>query len=241
MKIKQYKKEFGHSYAIGVYPTLELLRYRSRETMEVLIDQRGNDNSGVRKIKELAQKNHLPITNESGLVEKLSDSGNCYALGIFRKYSQTLENSKNHILLVNPSDMGNLGTIIRTMIGFDVCNLAIIKPAADIFHPKVIRASMGEIFQTKFQYFGSLTEYKKLYTNNLYIISGNGKETIDQIKFTKPYTLVFGNEGLGLTGEYIKAGPTISIPQSSNIDSLNLSVAVGIALYASYNNRTIEQ
>jgi TrmH family RNA methyltransferase len=237
MKIKQYKKEFGHSYAIGVYPTIELLRYRSQETMEVLIDRRGNDNSGVEKIKELAKKNHLSITNESGLVEKLSDSGNCYAVGIFRKYSQTLENNKNHVLLVNPSDMGNLGTIIRTLIGFSVCNLAIIKPAADIFHPKTVRASMGGIFQTKFQYFGSLTEYKKLHINNLYIITGNGKETVSQVKFKQPYTLVFGNEGAGLPNEYLKAGTTVSISQSNNIDSLNLSVAVGITLFEAHRQQ----
>lgn len=237
MKIKQYKKEFGHTYAIGVYPTLELLNFRPKEVIEILVDRRGSNNSGIEKIKELSQKNHIHITIESGLIEKLSDSGNNYAVGILKKYSTQIENNNNHILLVNPSDMGNTGTIIRTMVGFNFHNLVIIKPAVDIFHPKVIRASMGVLFQINYQYFGSLAEYRKQYKNNLYIISGNGKEMIDKVTFSEPYTLVFGNEGAGLTGEYLKSGLTVSIPQSSNIDSLNLSVAVGITLYQSSINK----
>ena len=43
------------------------------------------------------------------------------------------------MVLVNPSDMGNMGTIIRTMLGFNYVNLAIIRPGVDVFDPRVIR------------------------------------------------------------------------------------------------------
>ena len=55
----------------------------------------------------------------------------------------------NHVVLVNPGDMGNMGTIIRTMLGFNYSNLAIIKPGVDVFDPRVIRASMGALFNTR--------------------------------------------------------------------------------------------
>ena len=49
--------------------------------------------------------------------------------------------------------MGNLGTIMRTMVGFGMEDLAIIRPGVDAYDPKVIRASMGSIFHLRFAYF----------------------------------------------------------------------------------------
>ena len=52
-----------------------------------------------------------------------------------------------HVVLVNPADMGNLGTVARTMAGFGFGELAVVTPAADVFHPKTVRASMGALFR----------------------------------------------------------------------------------------------
>ena len=46
------------------------------------------------------------------------------------------------------------------------------------------------------------------------------------------YALVFGNEGSGLPSEFSKLGQAVRIPHSGEIDSLNLSIAVGIGAYA---------
>jgi TrmH family RNA methyltransferase len=45
------------------------------------------------------------------------------------------------------------------MLGFGYRDLALIEPAADPFHPKVIRASMGASFQVRTQSFRSFTDY----------------------------------------------------------------------------------
>ena len=47
-----------------------------------------------------------------------------------------------------------------------------------------------------------------------------------------PYALVFGNEGSGLPPEFARLGRAVRIPHNDQIDSLNLSVAVGIGAYA---------
>jgi len=47
-----------------------------------------------------------------------------------------------------------------------------------------------------------------------------------------PYALVFGNEGSGLPPEFAQMGQAVRIPHSNEIDSLNLSIAVGIGAYA---------
>lgn len=232
--MKPYKKDFSYSYTIGVYPTIELLTHKPEQILNIYLSSKGKGNKGVEKITELAHKLRIKTAIEDGLINKLSASENNYAIGVFKKYTDQLKPEAHHILLVNPSDMGNIGTIIRTMAGFIFRNLAIIKPAADIFNPKVIRASMGEIFQTNIQYFATLDDYRKQFKHTLYFITGNGQKSIDTIKLLEPYTLVFGNEGAGLPAAILKTGTTVHIPQSPTIDSLNLSIAAGITLYEAY-------
>ena len=56
--------------------------------------------------------------------------------------------------------MGNLGTIIRTMAGFGFANLVLIRPAADVFDPKTVRASVGTVFRLSFEYFDTFNDYR---------------------------------------------------------------------------------
>ena len=46
-----------------------------------------------------------------------------------------------------------------------------------------------------------------------------------------PFSLVFGNEQTGLPAEFAGMGQSVMIPQSSEIDSLNLAVAVSVGSY----------
>ena len=45
------------------------------------------------------------------------------------------------------------------------------------------------------------------------------------------YSLVFGNEATGLPEEFANTGTPVVIPHLKGIDSLNLPVAAGIAMY----------
>lgn len=48
-----------------------------------------------------------------------------------------------HVVLHNPSDVGNVGTILRSALGFGFRDVAIIRPGVDPFDPRVLRASMA--------------------------------------------------------------------------------------------------
>ena len=48
--------------------------------------------------------------------------------------------------------------------------------------------------------------------------------------YQRYHSLVFGNESSGLPDEYLNYGQSIFIPHSHHIDSLNLSMALGITL-----------
>lgn len=231
--IKPYIKKYGHSYSFGVYPTLELLKYRRAEVIKVLLHTKGKQNDGVKKIIQDCQRNHIKFEYADGVINKLSNSENTYAVGVFQKYKNGIEVGANHLVLVNPEDMGNLGTIIRTAIGFGVKNLAIIKPGVDCFDPKVVRSSMGSLFQINIEYFDYFEDYKKVHKNKPYLFMIDGDKELSGVKFQKPFSLVFGSESAGLDESMRKFEETVFIKQSKGVDSLNLSISVGVALYES--------
>ena len=229
--MKAYKKDCEYSYSIGVYPTLELLQARPECVNRVLISSRGARNSGARKIEALCQQQHIRLEIADRAVEKIAGCANAYVVGEFGKYDTPLHHA-NHVVLVNPSDSGNLGTILRTALAFDVINLTIVRPAVDIFDPKVIRASMGALFRLNFAYVGAFEEYRARFDNQLYPFMTDGRMPLPQATFREPFALVFGGEGGGLDAQFRSVGESIRIPQSRAVDLLNLAVAVGIGLHA---------
>jgi TrmH family RNA methyltransferase len=233
VQLKAYKKDFEYSYTLGVFPTLELLNSQIDKVIEVVLSSEGMENEGVIKIIDICKEYNIKYEINNKVINRISKKQNCYAIGVFKKYNIKLDMDKNHLVLVEPSDMGNLGTIIRTMLGFNIKNLAIIKPAVDIYDPKAIRASMGATFKISFEYFDSFEEYMMSFNHNIYTFMLDAKESLYDvnIKKDKPFSLVFGNEGSGLSHEFSNIGTSIIIPHSSEIDSLNLSIAVGIAIY----------
>lgn len=230
-QIKKYRKNFDYSYTLGVFPTIELLKYKRESVLRILINSKGEENRGISEIMEICRDKNVRFEVNDRLINRLSPKENCYSIGIFEKFQTPLRNGANHLVLVSPGNMGNLGTIARTMLGFCVDALGIISPAADMFDPRAIRSSMGATFQISFQYFNSIHDYMQAFGNNLYTFMTNGKTTPDRVDFKEPFSVVFGNESSGLPDEYLDLGTSVNIPHSGNIDSLNLSVAVGIALY----------
>ena len=230
-RLRRYKKGSEYSYSFGVYPTLELLHHRPQDVLGVIVHPKGEKNEGVDKIRTICQDKRISMEINARLPNRLGARENDYAMGIFQVTETRLDPGKNHVVLVNPGGRGNLGTIIRTMLGFNFQDLAIIKPAADIFHPDVIRASMGALFQLRFGLFTDYSTYEKTYPRNMYPLMTDGKITLPDAVFKLPYSLIFGNESSGLSEEFHQIGTSVSIPQSRRIDSLNLAASVSVTLY----------
>ncbi len=236
-QIKPYKKDAAYSYTLGAFPTFELIKSRPEQVRKVLIDTSFTDQENLRRICE---EKHIPIEYNNKLISKLSDKENCYVAGIFDKYSCTLRENKPHIVLVNPSNMGNLGTILRTSVGFGITDVAIILPGADVFHPKTVRSSMGAIFKLNIYGFQSFEEYQKCYQKHeifTFMLNGKNTLTLEECPKAELYSLVFGNEATGLDDSFLGIGTSIFIPQSPDVDSLNLTIAVGIGAYVFTNRR----
>ena len=231
-KIKRYQKEFTYSYAFGAYPVIELLKSHPESVLKVLFKEDSFKDGNIPAIQKECEKRNIHTQINNKLIDKISVKENTYVVGVFKKYASKIKEDENHIVLVNPSNTGNLGTILRTMLGFDFKNLAIIKPAVDMFDPLVVRASMGAVFGINFEYFNNIEEYvSKFSSHHLYPFMLNGKSSVENVKFVKPYSIIHGNESKGLDEKYLELGESVYIPHSSSIDSLNLSIAAGISMW----------
>ncbi|NLV89864.1 MAG: TrmH family RNA methyltransferase [Tenericutes bacterium] len=227
--MKRYEKDMDYSYTLGIFPTIELLNRKIIAVSKIIFSSEINKDI-ENKIIELCN-NKIEYTYDDKLIKKISDKENCYVIGIFNKYYSNLDLNEPHVVLVNPSNMGNVGTIIRTMLGFNYKNLAIITPSVDIFNPKVIRASMGSIFGVSIKLFSSFDEYKETYNKHkIYTFMTDGKLKLNEIEKDNLVSLVFGNESSGLDESY-KKYESVVINHSNEIDSLNLTIAIGISLY----------
>lgn len=232
MKIKAYKKDFDYSYTLGVFETIELLKNKPELVLRVYLKSNAYKNKGIEIIQSICKEKNIELIESDQTIQKLAKKDNCFAIAIIKKYESKLTEG-NHVVLVNPGDMGNLGTIMRTMLGFNYYNLAIIRPGVDSFDPRVLRASMGARFHLNVEYFDSFDDYLKRFNNHdIYTLMLKGATNIHQVtpSNNKYHSLVFGNESSGLPDEYLDYGKSIFIPHSHNIDSLNLSMALGVTL-----------
>lgn len=231
MDIKTYKKEAGYTYALGAFPTIELLKTRPEEVLEVYVHSTFPD---ITTIEKLAKPYGIPVLLQDKVIHKLSDKENCFVVGIVKKYQDRLESNQSHIVLVNPGNMGNMGTIIRTAVGFGIKNLAIISPGVDVFHPKTIRASMGALFRINCQYFSSFEEYEAAYPEHeifCFMLNATRQLTVNNCPKPDLFSLVFGNEATGLPDSFLQKGTSVIIPQSEEVDSLNITIAAGVGMY----------
>ncbi len=237
IEIKPYKKDAEYSYTLGAFPTIELLKTRPQEVIEVYVHSTFTD---MDTIRELTEPHQIPVTVADKKINKLSDKENCFVIGVFKKYRDALQQDKSHVVLVNPSNMGNMGTIIRTAIGFGIKNLAIISPGVDVFHPKTIRASMGALFRINCQYFDSFEEYERAYASHevfCFMLNAKRQLTVNNCPKPKLFSLVFGNEATGLNDSFLSKGTSIIIPQSEEVDSLNITIAAGVGMYLFTQNQ----
>ena len=138
------------------------------------------------------------------------------------------------VALVSPQDPGNVGTILRTLDAVGVDALFLLDGGVELYHPTVIRSSMGTIFwkpiiQTSFDEFVTWAR-----TGNYQLIgtSAHGDVDYQTLVPSTPWILVLGSEQKGLSIEQTNAcDVAVSVPMKGRVSSLNLAVAAGVLLY----------
>lgn len=141
----------------------------------------------------------------------------------------------NRILVLDGiQDPGNLGTIIRSAVAFNVDTIVLGHNTVDLYNSKVLRASEGMIFNINIIE-KKLIEYIPTLKKIGYKIIGtkvtNGKDIKDLEKNQK-ICIIMGNEGNGINKEILDlCDDYIYIKMASICESLNVGVATSIILY----------
>lgn len=230
--MKRYKRDNEYSYALGMTVCFELLARRRERVRTVYVHPNINESESYFKLLNLCSKAKIDVVKDGKVFNILSPKENCFVIGEFEKYPAELSPDAPHILLVSPSGCGNVGTVMRTMLGLGFKDLALIPPCADPFSPETVRASMGAAFALNIAEFSSIGEYTERFPDRrLYPFMLTASKSIEDVEFKKPCTLIFGNEAHGLNESFAELGQSVIIPCTRDVDSLNLSVAAAIAMY----------
>ncbi len=234
-KLEVYNKNLDYSYALGIYPALGLLESRPQSARRLLLNPAGLEHEGVELLRQKCAAMGVREEMAERVLRREARKDNCFAGLVFEKYQDELQDKLPHLVLCQVSDGGNLGSIMRSCVGFGVKDVAIIRPAVDAFDPKVIRASMGAAFKLRLAVYDRFEDYRERHPSHaLYPFMLDGFQLLARSAAEPyyPYALVFGNEQSGLHPSFQKRGTPTRIPQSEEIDSLNLAVSVSVGLYA---------
>lgn len=140
----------------------------------------------------------------------------------------------NVMVLDGIQDPGNLGTIIRSAVAFNIDTLLLSKDTVDFYNEKVVRASQGLLFHVNI-IVSDLQESLGNLKKDGYSILGtkvtNGKN-IKSVEKKSSFAIIMGNEGKGMSSELESlCDDFIYISMNENCESLNVGVAASILMY----------
>ena len=139
----------------------------------------------------------------------------------------------NIVILDGVQDPGNLGTIIRSSIAFNIDTIILSNDSVDLYNTKVLRATEGMIFNINIirrdlnDILPILKDKYTIYTTN--VVNGSN---LSEIKVNTQYALIMGSEGNGVKEDIASyADESVYIPMNDKCESLNVGVATSIILY----------
>ena len=229
LKDKKYRDTYNEFLVEGEHLVIEA--YRSGLLEEIILEQ---DSVTVLDV---------PIVYVSKEIIKTISTLDTpsYIMGVCKKKSENLDYGNKLLLLDRVQDPGNLGTIIRSSKAFGVDTIILGDGTADIYNPKVIRATQGnqfhiniisrnlieliqELKEKEIPVYGTRVEYGE----DIRTLSARDKEK---------YALIMGNEGSGVDRDILDlCDKYIYIELESEVESLNVAIASSILLYEMSRN-----
>lgn len=221
--MEKYKSSDDYSYILGISLTIEALKKVPNMILKVYTSSKAIKNEQFNHLLKLTNLYNIEVIEDDKIIEKLSVKENCYGIGVFKKFYNSL-NSNKHIVLYKFSDYGELGTIFRSAVSFNFKDIVLIDSSIDYFDPKVVRASMGSIFHLNIKEYKSFDEYFDDYKTNLYPFISSGKKELSSLILKEPYSLIipqnyYDLDSIFKDGYYIKHQGlnTISLSSLSSI------------------------
>lgn len=222
LNTKKYRDETGFFLVEGEHLVLEAYKSGRLEKL-VLLE---NDSFDLSVPKIYLAPNVMKFISELETPPTI--------MGICKKSADTLEYGDKVLILDNIQDPGNLGTIIRSAVAFNVNTLILGNDCVDLYNSKVVRASQGMLFKINIARKNLIDFIPDLKQKNYKIFSTNVKngKSLKNVEKPSKSAIIMGNEGLGVKDEISSlADEYLYIDMNANCESLNVAVATSIILY----------
>jgi len=139
-------------------------------------------------------------------------------------------------------DPGNLGTLVRSAEAFGATGVLTTPGTVSVWNQKALRASAGSVFRVPVVD-TSTADVEALKARGVKLLAavGSGGTIAQEIDFTGPCALMIGNEGSGLSNEWIElADAQVTVPCPGPVESLNAAIAGSLLLYEASRQRSLQ-
>ncbi len=182
----------------------------------------------------------LPGMNHQGFIAKIvmnQEKSESDLNGLVKR----LGNQLKLLILDGIEDPHNLGACLRTACALGINGVLLPKDKSCGITSTVYKVASGAVDEIpifKVVNLARVLENLKRQQIWIYGASEHGTHNLGELKFHQPWALVFGNEGFGMRRlTQAKCDLIFKIPmQHPLVNSLNVSVAVGIGLFTAINN-----
>ena len=224
LKNKKYRDLSKKFLVEGYHLVSEAKEY----LIEVLITNEADKVDGV---------NNILVTKD--IIKKISSTDSPQPIIGVCKYfdDKEINNSKRILLLDNLQDPGNVGTLIRSALGFGVDTVVLSHGSVDIYNDKMIRATQGAIFKVDVLEKDLVETIRELKNKNIKVFGTSLQNGKNLTSFEKEnnYALVLGNEGNGVRSEILEmCDKNIFIEMNRELESLNVGIAGAIIMHYFY-------
>ena len=168
------------------------------------------------------------------VIKKLSNTQSPQrVIGVCKKIEEKEIGSKI-VILEDLQDPGNLGTIIRSSVAFNVDTIILSPNTVDLYNPKVLRSTQGMFCHINIITMDLVEAINIIKSKGISVYGTNVNNGIDvrSVTDTSSYALIMGNEGNGVK-DYIQdmCDKNLYIKMNDKAESLNVGVACSILLY----------
>lgn len=188
----------------------------------------------------LEENEVLPITVPVSyvtydVIKNVSELETPYKVIGLCKFNEEKDDIGDKVLLLdNVQDPGNIGTIIRSSVAFNIDTVVLGDGCADVYNSKVLRGCQGMNFHINILR-RNLKEYiPELKKQDFKIYATNVEDGIEvkDIKNLSKCAIIMGNEGNGVSKEISDlSDQNLYISMNEICESLNVGVAASIILY----------
>jgi TrmH family RNA methyltransferase len=244
LKEKKGRQEQGRFLIEGVHLCAEALQFGQKPVL-LLYTQSGFENRKVKATVVKAQ--HMGVPNlrvGQSTLNSLSDAVTPQGImAVMEKPPPAAVPGPGNIfvLLDQVRDPGNVGTIIRTADAAGVDGVYISTEAADLYNPKVLRATQGSVFHIPIWPEVESASCLKALRNEgvrVFIAEPRAGRLHTEVRYPGRFVLVVGNEIQGVRREIRdRADGLIRVPIRGEAESLNVAIACGVILYESLRQR----